>query len=374
MSDFEDRIEKIAEEIKETSVAASRAEDSGDTIEAGKKYKQIGVLADQGLKLLVEHEASRSRIDDWRKYKQEHNEHGTKLLKNGESDVEPDPFRLDVLTPNFAVIVKDGDSEPETFKGAVDPSTGEPELDENPAWEPNVSVAGLGPTGAKTVEMIETGTSAQIYTSPRPNDVADSDFLFISCDFREPGVEKQAFDLLETAGDDTCTVLFSEGPTENLKDLIDHTNLFFPVAVAEGDPRWFLSATIADLFEAMLRPTLRELGKGDILSVTGENRLGRLFIDDLADTSELGNLTPGFEDETVDAKLLFVCYDGPYPAPDVERTIREYDRPDDAAYLWDPRTHSRYQGRAHIKRIEVSDTDRETMVRLLRGGRDSTER
>jgi len=365
MTGLESRIEKIAEEIKETSVEASRAEDSGDTLEAGKKYKQVGILADRGLDLLKEHDAREDRIDDWRKYKEEHNEHGTKLLKDGESDVEPDPFRPDVLTPNFAVTVQDGDSEPETFEGSVDPSTGEAELDENPSWEPNVSVAGLGGTGRKTVEMIETGSSAQIYTSPSPGDVEDSDFLFITCDLHEPGVEKKVSKLLEAA-EDACTVLFSEGPAEKPESFVDHVNLFFPVAVTEGDPRQFLSSTIADLFEAMLRPTVREMGKGDILSVAGETRLGRLFIDNLDDTGELGNLTPGFEDEEVDAMLLFVCYDGPYPLPDVERKMQEYDRPEDAAYLWDPRTHSRYGGRAHIKRIEASDISREAMADLLR--------
>jgi len=367
MTDFEDRIEEIAEEIKETSVEASRAEDSEDTLEAGKKYKQVGILADQGLKLLEEHDAREDRIDDWRKYKEEHNEHGTKLLKDGESDVEPDPFRLDVLTPNFAVTVKDGDdSEAEVYEGSVDPSTGEAELDENPSWEPNVSVVGLEETGEKTVEMIETGSSAQIYTSPEPGDVEDSDFLFLSADLREPNVEEKASEVLEAAGD-ACTVFFVEGPTENPEDFVNHVNLLFPVNVAEGDPRQFLSSAIADLFESMLRPTLQDLGKGDITAVAGERRLGKLFIDNMEDLSQLGNLTPGFEDiEAVDAMLLFVCYDGPYPVSWVDQTVYGYDRPDDAAYLWDPRTHSRYEARAHIKRIETSDISREEMAELLR--------
>jgi hypothetical protein len=366
MTDFEHRIEEIAEEIKETSVEASRAEDSGDTLEAGKKYKQIGILADQGLKLLEENDARSDRIEDWQKYKEEHNEHGTKLLKEGESDVDPDPFRLDVLTPNFAVTVQDGDSEPETFEGSVDQSTGETELDENPSWEPNVSVAGLGPTGEKTVEMIDTGSSAQIYTSPSPGDVEDSDFLFISCDLRESGVPEQVLDFLEAAGDDACTVLFSEGLTKNPEDLVDHVNLFFPVAVTEGEGRWFVQSTIADLFEAMLRPTIRELGKGDILSVAGENRVGKVHLDNIEDFEEMGDLTPGFEIGDVDARLLFTCYDGKYPVAWVDEKMREYERPEDAGFLWDPRTHSRYEEKAHIKRIEASDISREEIADLLR--------
>lgn len=366
MSDLEDRIEEISEEIKEVYAEASRAEDSGDTLEAGKKYKQVGILADQGLKLLEKHDAREDRIDDWRSYKEEHNEHGTKLLKDGESDVEPDPFRPIVLTPNFAVTVKDGDSEPEIFEGSVDQSTGEAELSQNPSWEPNVSIAGLGPTGQKTVEMIETGSSAQIYATPDPDDVEDSDFLYLSGDHSEPGVTEQALELLEATGDDTCTVFFSEGLTENPEDLVDHINLFFPVAANEEGRRQFLASTIADLSEAMLRPTLHELGKGEIRELAGHQRLGRLLIDNLDDTRELGTLTPRFEDEDVDAMLLFLCYDGPYPLTDVERKVKEYDRPDKAAYLWDPRPHSRYEGRAHIKRIEASDISPEDLAEIVR--------
>ena len=366
-SELEDRIEEIAEEIKETSVEASQAKDRGDTLTAGKKYKQVGILADQGLKLLEEHDARDERIEDWRKYKVEHNEHGTKLLKDGESDVEPDPFRLDVLTPNFAVTVKDRDSEPEVFEGSVDPSTGETQLDDDPSWEPNVSVVGLGPTGEKTVDMIETGSSAQIYTSPGPSYVKDSDFLFVSCDLRESGVPEQVSELLKAA-DSACTVLFAEGLTENPEDLVDNINLLFPVAVTEGDGRQFLSTTIADLFEAILRPTLQELGKGEIQEVAGENRVGKIFIDDLENPRrELGDLTPAIQVDSIDAMLLFICYDGTYPVPWVDQTVYGYERPDDAAFLWDPRTHSRYEGRAHIKRLVTFDFSRETMIRLLKG-------
>jgi len=366
MTDFEDRIEEIAEEIKETSVEASRAEDRGDTLEAGKKYKEIGFLADQGIEVLEEHDAREDRVTDWQKYREEHNRHGTKLLKDGESDVDPDPFRLDVLTPSFAVTVKDEDSEPEIFEGSIDPSTGEAELSEDPSWEPNVSVAGLGETGEKTVEMIETGSSAQIHTSPSPDDVEDTDFLFLSADLSEPDVPGQAAELLEAA-EDACTVFFAEGLTEDPEEFVDHVNLLFPVDITEGDPRQFLSSTIADLFEAMLRPTLRELGKGDITAVAGESRLGKLFIDNMEDLSQLGDLTPGLQIDSVDAMLLFVCYDGPYPVSWVDQTVYGYDRPDAAAYLWDPRTHSRYEGRAHIKRVMTFDFSRETTIQLLKG-------
>lgn len=363
----QDEIDEIADRIIETYNEATKAKDIGDAREAGELFGEAADLLGQAIQLLKESPAEESRVDTWRTLRDKTRMESENLLANGASDVNMKrSFDIPELAPDLAVTSRNTAETPE--RGICDgsqESSEETGRSQEPSWAPTVSVVGLGEAGRDTVEMIDTESSARVYTRAQPGDIEDSDFLFISCDLREPRVEKTVLELMEAA-ENACTVLFSEGPAEDPEAIVDHVNLFFPVAVTGGDPRQFLSSTIADLFEAMLPPTVRELGKGDILSVAGERRLGRLFIDDLNDTSQLGNLTPGFEDGAVDAMLLFVCYDGPYPAQDVERKIMEYDPPDGAATLWDPRTRSRYQGRAHIKRIETSRISGEGMADLLR--------
>ncbi|WP_167837391.1 hypothetical protein [Halosimplex halophilum] len=366
-SEYQDRIEELADRILDRCNRATKAKNGGDPAKAGELFGDAADLTGQVIQLLDAAEADRSRIEDWRAFRAETRRESENLLADGESDVDMQTvFDIPELSPNLAVTTRNTEATPErnTFEAERTPS-GEVELDETPSWEPAVAVAGVGPTGAKTVGAIDTGSAAQIYSSPSPGDVADSDFLFLSADLRESGVPDRVSDLLAAAGDDTCVVFFAEGRTGDPGAFVDAVNLLFPVAVTEGDGRQFVSTAIADCFECMLRPTVRELGKGDVAAVAGTNRVGKVFVDNWADTSQLGDLTPGPRLDAPDAVLLFVCYDGPYPAPAVETKVREYERPDDAAFLWDPRTSPRYRERAHLKRVLTADTDRQTMRQLL---------
>jgi len=370
MTDMDEDVQELADRILEKCNEATRAENSGSPEEAGELFGEASELTGEAVQLLEEAEAEESRVEKWRTFQEETRRGSENLLEDGESDVNMDTvFDIPELSPDLAVTARNTEETPErrTFEASKKPS-GEVELSEQPSWAPNVSVAGLGETGRKTVEMIETGSSAQVYSSPGPEDVGDSDYLFVSADLSEPDVLGQVSEVLGAAGN-ACTVLFAEGRAEDPEEFVDDVNLLFPVAVKEGDPRQFLSSMIADLFEAMLRPTVRELGKGDIRAVAGENRVGNVFIDNWEDTSQLGDLTPWNEIGSIDALLLFFCYDGPYPMASVDEKMEEYERPDDAAYLWDPRTHSRYQERAHIKRIEASETSQEEMAEILTGGK-----
>lgn len=364
---FEDRIDAIADRILNRCNEATKAKDSGDPGKAGELFGEVADLAGRAIRLLEAVDAAESRVEKWKTFQEEARRESESLLENGESDVDvKSVFDIPELSPNLAVTVRNTEDTPErkTVEAVQKPS-GEVALNDEPSWAPTVSVVGLGPTGEETVGMIETGTSARVHVSPRPESVADSDFLFLTADLGEPGVTEQALEILEATGEDACTVLFGEGPTDDPEGFVDDINLFFPVAVTEGDGRQFLSSAIADLFECMLRPTIHELGKGDILKVAGERRLGKVFIDDLEDTSQLGDLTPDIRADSIDAMLVLACYDGPRLHPDVERKTREYDRPDDADFLRDPRTHSRYEGRAHIKRITAVEVDRGEMIDLL---------
>jgi hypothetical protein len=95
--------------------------------------------------------------------------------------------------------------------------------------------------------------------------------------------------------------------------------------------------------------------------------VGEIFIDQLKDTRQLHDLTPGIRATSIDALLMFFCYDGDNPVSWVRKKLDNYDRPDNAPFFYDSRTHSRYQGRRHIKRIITSEIQRKNRVELLKG-------
>ena len=234
---------------------------------------------------------------------------------------------------------------------------------EKPFWEPDITAAGIGKTGEQIINLTDTQTRAERITNPEPGEVNDTDFLILTADISKPQNRRQASKLLENTRAQ-YTVFFAGGRTQHPETLVEETDLLFPVNQLTRYP-WLTSTAITDLFECMMSPTIQELGHGDIQVTVGKDRIGRLFIDSLEGTSQLDEVTSSAEKGSVDAKLLFICYNGPYPEPSIERKIQEYERPANAAYLWDPRTHPRYKDRPHIKRFLAFDSSRETMAQAL---------
>jgi hypothetical protein len=239
------------------------------------------------------------------------------------------------------------------------------ELEEESLWAPDVCVVGLGPTGVKTVQRIETSTSAQIYTDSEPANVEASDFLFLCGDLSEPGVSDQVSALIEDRSE-VCTLFFADGCTDEPETFVEDINLLCPVPLAGKKERYLISSTIADLFECMLKPTLHELGKGEIAVTAGEHRVAELFIDHLGNTQQLYDLTPGIQTSSIDAILMYFCYDDNYPVTWVSTKLENYDIPTNTSFFYDPRTHNRYQDRGHIKRIITSKSSREYRAKILK--------
>jgi len=234
---------------------------------------------------------------------------------------------------------------------------------EKPFWEPDITAAGIGKTGKKIINLTDTQTRAERITNPEPGEVNDTDFLILTADISKPQNRRQASKLLENTRAQ-YTVFFAGGRTQHPETLVEETDLLFPVNQLTRYP-WLTSTAITDLFECMMSPTVQELGHGDIQITVGKDRIGRLFIDSLEDTSQLDEVTASIQNGSVDAKLLFTCYNGPYPEPSIERKVQGYERPDNAAYFWDPRIHPRYEERPHIKRITTFDSSQETMAQAL---------
>lgn len=242
----------------------------------------------------------------------------------------------------------------------------------DPFWAPSVSVVGVGDAGAETVGAIETETSAELLAvtddsevDAAADEVAESDFCFLAGDLDEPGVADRAAAILRAA--EGRTLFFPEGSDEQPGPLVSEADfLLSPNVSGDGDSRFLLATTVADLFEAMLPPTVGELGHGDITVVTGTGRIGKLVVETF-DGEEL-DLTPDLRIPDPDSVFYFVCAGEELPLDRVESRARsradEYDR--NTGFLWDRRVHSRYEGRAHCKRIVVGETDDDVRAELLR--------
>jgi hypothetical protein len=242
---------------------------------------------------------------------------------------------------------------------------------------PSVSVVGLGVAGAETVDAIATDTSATLTTvdpdeaDPAVASVADADFLYLAGDVSEPGVVDAAGTLLDaTPGHATAVV---EGTTDRPAPVAEGCDLLLPVdpdAVPTPDGRSLVASAIADCFEAMLSPTIQNLGYGDVLLATGagadDGRIGALHV------AALGGLRHAVTDRVdvtdPDGVLYFLCTDErlqPIVASRRGADVSE-EFPDASCLLWEQRVHDRYGDPAHAKLLTTVDADADRRARLLR--------
>lgn len=216
-----------------------------------------------------------------------------------------------------------------------------------PSWKPDITVVGVGETGSKTLDHLSTTTSVSFVTDPRPEQLSpDLDFLFLSADVTEPQVSVEVQSLAGQT-DDTV-VLFAEGSATPEEKLQEEVDLVVPIRL-DSFPREIYATFIADLFEAMLPMTLQELGKGDLQAVIGETRIGKLYIETLADDGGSVDLTPAVAYESVESSLFFYCGGDEQPPNTIQRQIEDSEIPEDAPVIRDQRVQPRYVGNPHIK-------------------------
>lgn len=240
-------------------------------------------------------------------------------------------------------------------------------MPDKPSWTPDVAVIGLGETGSETVERIATKTSTEFHSisdkmeaESVAKDVEDMGFCFFTSHLDEPGVVEYAETILRAV---QChTTFLVEGRTTQTSVVVEETSFLIKATLGEYT-RDYLASTIADLFEAMLPPTVEKLGHGDI-TVTTSNRVGKLYIETRDGTQH--DLTPDIQFDP-DSVLYFNCTSDRVPRKQVERRAvladEEYDV--DVDFLWDNRVHPRYQDHGHFKRIVTVETSPETREQLL---------
>jgi hypothetical protein len=229
------------------------------------------------------------------------------------------------------------------------------DMSEKPSWTPKVSVAGLGKTGRKNIQHIQTETSAQILENPSPSDIPeDTDFFFLTVDVTDSEIHPRLNQLLENV--DAVNILFAEGLTHTPESLMQEVNLLIPIRL-KALPREFFPTFIADMFEAMLPMTVQDLGKGEIVAVAGSNRMGKLYIDTPNNEYSAVGLTPGVRYEIPEHLLFFHCSGEKQPVETVQGKIDEYHFSEDLPVLWDQRIHPRYIGKPHTKYLITFDAD-----------------
>ncbi|WP_049937178.1 hypothetical protein [Haloplanus natans] len=236
-------------------------------------------------------------------------------------------------------------------------------MTDDPIWKQDVTVIGIGETGAETVRMIGTETDVKLYTvNSEPEleacfkDVEESDFVFLSGDLTEPDVENQVLELLHRSRG--VSILFAEGLT-SLPQLVDKVNLLVPVR-CEPLSRSIISAAMADVFESMMPLTGHNLGHGDIKIVAGQNMVAELFIETPRNEKPFP-LTPLRNCEKSESVLLFLCSGEKQSAEKVHSKIEEHGFPDDVNLLWDQRIHPRYIGTPHFKHFVTYEGLEENM-------------
>lgn len=216
-----------------------------------------------------------------------------------------------------------------------------------PSWTPEVTVVGIGATGRTTLDNVRTETVATLLTDPRPGVLSSEiDFLFLSADLTESGVASEARSILPQT--DAVVVLFGEGLHSRPDYLMEEVDLLVPVDL-QGVPRKLFAPFVADLFEAMLPLTARALGKGDLMAVMGENRVGKLHLEPLTAETGSRDLTPGVTYETAAQVLLFYCGSEKQSPTEIRQYIDKLGFGDDMPVLWDQRLHPRYIGTPHLK-------------------------
>lgn len=232
-------------------------------------------------------------------------------------------------------------------------------MSDPPAWEPNVAVIGLGAAGTATVEQIDTDTAATFRTAADPTEVSEpvreatrtTGFVFLTGDAGERDVVERAHDLAQETN--ACSVFVAEGLAEVPADLVAATNLVVPINL-DAVPSIIMSSVIVDLFEAMMTPTVRALGHGDIRTVVGDGRVGQFAIRPLGDDESMW-LSPPINGGERAATLVFVCSGRERPVAEVERAVERADEDGLSALLWDQRLHDRYAGTPHVKRLVTLD-------------------
>ncbi|MCY4730492.1 hypothetical protein KY092_07965 [Natronomonas gomsonensis] len=226
-------------------------------------------------------------------------------------------------------------------------------MNEKPSWTPKVSVAGLGKTGRKTIQHIQTESSAQLLENPSPSDIPeDTDFLFLTAEVTDLEIHPRLNQLLEET--EAVKILFAEGLTSTPENLMEQVNLLVPIKL-KALSRGLLPSFIADMFEAMLPMTVQDLGNGEIAAVAGNNRMGKLYIDTPNNEYSAVGLTPGVRYETPEHLLFFHCSGEKQPPGKVQRKIDEYQFSNDLPVLWDQRVHPRYIGKPHVKYLITFD-------------------
>mgnify|MGYP000013981984 CR=1 FL=1 len=242
-----------------------------------------------------------------------------------------------------------------------------------PFWAPSVSVIGLGAAGTETVDSLTTETSATLTTVHGPDEAsaigsttADADFLYLTGDVGESGVVDTAETVLDAADGHISFVV--EGTTDRPAPIVEGCDFLLPVdpdAVSALEGRALVASTIADCFEAMLPPTVWELGHGDILATTGRSRIGSLHVQA---PGGLRHVLPNRIDVPApDSVLYFLCNDCLLDRPFVDRRGMDVSEAfPDAGTLWDQRIHDRYGDPAHAKLIRTVDADADRWARLLR--------
>lgn len=240
----------------------------------------------------------------------------------------------------------------------------------DPFWAPSVSVVGLGDAGAETVERITTETTAELTAVDDPDEASaaslDADFCYLTGDVGEPGVVETAATILDAVSGHTSFV--AEGTTERPEPIVEGSDFLLPVDPDAGpalDGRALVASAIADCFEAMLPPTARELGHGDVSYTTASGRIGALWV------AALGGLRHSLSDrvdiDSPDQMLYFLCTDEAFSRTFVgKREMAVFEKFPDAGVLRDQRVHARYGDPDHVKMIPTVDADDDRWERLLR--------
>ncbi|QLC35312.1 hypothetical protein EFA46_013685 (plasmid) [Halarchaeum sp. CBA1220] len=233
-------------------------------------------------------------------------------------------------------------------------------MSESPPWEPAVVVVGLGAAGTASVERIDTDTAATLRTVDDPPEtpaslrdaVVDAAFVFLTGDAAEAGVVGCAHDLARSTG--ACSVFVAEGLSDVPSELTAALNLVVPIERDAVSPL-VVSSLLADLFEAMMTPTVRALGHGDVRVVAGDGRVGRLAIRP-PDDDDPTWVSPRVGGER-EAALVFVCAERERSPATVERAAGVADGVGLGALLWDQRIHERYADASHVKRLVTVDPE-----------------
>jgi len=267
---------------------------------------------------------------------------------------------------------------------------------DDPFEEPavGVSVVGVGDAGAATVEAIETPTEVRLTTVvdgevppvetvadsevPPVETVADSDLCLLVADPSERGVADRAATLLGAADRSVETVLVTRSgirpdAADRVDAVLDGTDLLLPVAAERVDHR-LVAGAVADLFECMLRPTVQDLGYGDVyalvgsaaIGASGEPRVGSLAVDHPVTGDRIVDCSPSATVPSPDARAVFLCCGPDRSLAWRTERLDGYDRPEaGVASLRDSRVHERYAGSAHVKRFRTAEATEAERRRVL---------